>query len=97
MNRKLISLVFSLILTLSVVGPAIMHAFNNSKETLVINLTEEESKENETLKDFKINFLEVSNFCSSSFFNFKKNNFNFNNSDYTNVCISVLSPPPEYI
>lgn len=74
-----------------------MHVVNNADDVIVKSLTEEESKENETLKDFKINFLEVSNFCSSSYFNFKRNNFNYDSSNYVAVCIGVVSPPPKLI
>ena len=63
----------------------------------IIDVTEEENKENEMAKDFEIKFLEISYSNTSNFTSKKTKRSNFYLDSYTNFFQNVTSPPPEFI
>lgn len=75
--------------------PPILYMADSSKDIVMVNITEEENKEKEAIKDIKL--LEISHFYTSVITLESGSKYHFDLGSYKDYQQGVLSPPPEFI
>lgn len=96
MHKKTISIFFLVSFTIFMVTPTVMSILDRSYDvSFFYSLTEEENKNNETLKKFEFEVFDFDKYLITAFKSDKEDNLNYCLEHYTTLTLECLSPPPE--
>ena len=96
MHRKHTAVFFALIFSFFLITPVVVSVVEKNFDVSVFfNISEEESKENETNTNLKITFVSPQKYISSFFLDEFTLLPQFTSKNYYEFCVENISPPPE--